>query len=322
MVDYRTPGKTGLRVSAIGFGGQPIGGNIWMGEWRGYSRADDAESLRTLQRALDLGVTFIDTSDMYGAGRSEYVIGKAVQGRRDKVVLATKGATIHDYSRMYHDVSYHHLVAACHRSLKRLGTDYIDLYQIHTAAFGEAEEAEIRRALEELQREGSTRFCGVSIGNSIDKGIALVNAGWVDTLQVYYNMFYQEAARVLLPLAAERGVGIVTAVPFSWGVLTGKYRAAGEVPDDDVRRGRIERPPVGGIFPSLAEVEELRALVQQADLPMPAAALRFVLGNPAVGVTIPGARTVEQLEQNVATLAGPELPADVRARIVARFQGS
>ncbi len=321
-MEYRTLGKTGLRVSAIGFGGQPIGGNIWMGEWRGYSRADDAESLRTLERALDVGVNFIDTSDMYGAGRSEQVIGRAIKGKRDQVVIATKGATVHDYGHMYSDVSYHHLVAACHRSLKRLGTDHIDLYQIHTAAFGAAEEEGVRRALDELRQEGSIRYAGVSIGNSMARGIQLINAGWVDALQLYYNMFYQQAAAELLPLALERGVGIVSAVPFSWGVLTGKYTAAREVPEDDVRRGRMEDPSKsGGVFPKLAEVEELRTLIEPSDLPMPAAALRFVLGDPAISVVIPGARTVEQLEQNVASIAGPDLPADVRQAVVARFGG-
>lgn len=319
-MEYRTLGKTGLNVSAIGFGGQPIGGNIWMGEWRGYSRADDDESLRTLERALDIGVTFLDTSDMYGAGRSEYVIGRAIKGRRDQVIVATKGATIHDYGRMYHDVSYHHIIAACHRSLKRLGTTYIDLYQIHTAAFSAAEEDGIRRALEELQREGSIRYTGVSIGNNLKKGIELIEAGWVDALQLYYNMFYQEPAARLLPLAAERGIGIVSAVPFSWGVLTGKYTQAAQLPEEDVRRRRIEEPSLqGGIFPSLEEVAELRQIVEPSDLPMPAAALHFVLGNPAISVVIPGARTVDQVEQNVASVAGPALPADVRERIVARF---
>lgn len=319
-MEYRTLGTTTLRVSAIGFGGQPIGGNIWMGEWRGYSRADDEESLRLLHRALDLGVTFFDTSDMYGAGRSEYVIGRAVRGRRDQVVLATKGATIHDYGRMYHDVSYHHLVAACHRSLKRLGTDYVDLYQVHTASFGPAEEEGIRRALDELRREGSVRYVGVSIGNDVEKGLELVRSGWVDALQLYYNMFYQEAARELLPLALERGIGVVSAVPFSWGALTGKYTAPEQVPGDDVRRRRFESPSTsGGFFPSLTDVEELRALTAPSDFPMPAAALRFVLANPAVSVVIPGSRTVEQLEQNVAALAGPDLPADVLGAIRERF---
>jgi len=307
-------------VYAIGFGGQPIGGNIWLGEWRGYSRADDDESLRLLHKALDLGVTFFDSSDMYGAGRSEYVIGRAVQGRRGDVVLATKGAAVHDYGRMYHDVSYHHLVAACHRSLKRLGTDYIDLYQIHTASFGAREEEGIRRALDELRREGSVRYVGVSIGNDLKKGLELVRAGWVDSLQLYYNMFYQEAARELLPLARERGVGIVSAVPFSWGALTGKYTAPDQVPDDDVRRRRFESPSSSGsFFPSLTDVEELRALIAPSDLPMPAAALRFVLADPAVSVVIPGSRTLEQLEQNVATLAGPPLPVDVLDAVRERF---
>lgn len=319
-MEYRTLGTTGLRVSAVGFGGQPIGGNIWMGEWRGYSRADDEESLRLLHRALDLGVTLFDTSDMYGAGRSEYVIGRAVRGRRDGVVLATKGATIHDFGRMYHDVSYHHLVAACHRSLKRLGTDYIDLYQIHTAAFGAAEEEGIRRALDELRASGSVRYVGVSIGNDVKKGLELIRAGWVDALQLYYNMFYQEAARELLPLAHERGVGIVSAVPFSWGALTGKYTASHQIPEDDVRRRRFESPPSsGGFFPSLTDVEELRALVAPSDLPMPSAALRFVLANPAVSVVIPGSRTVEQLEQNVAVFAGPPLADGVIDAVRERF---
>lgn len=319
-MEYRSLGKTGVQVSAIGFGAQPIGGNIWMGEWRGYSRADDAESLRALQRAFDLGINFVDTSDMYGAGRSEYVIGKAVEGRRNDIFIATKGATIHDYGRMYHDVSYHHLVAACHRSLKRLKTDHIDLYFIHTPAFTPAEEEGIRRALEELRKEGSIRFTGVSIASDLNKGMELIRAGWVDTLMVYYNMFYQDAARELYPLAAQHGVGIVSAVPFSWGVLTGKYSNVSQVPEEDVRRARIANPArAGSIFPSLEQVEELRAIVEPSGLTMAAASLQFVLANPAVSVVIPGARTLEQLEQNVAAVAGPRLPAATYQQVVSRF---
>jgi aryl-alcohol dehydrogenase-like predicted oxidoreductase len=152
------------------------------------------------------------------------------------------------------------------------------------------------------------------------KGLQLVRDGWVDTLQLYYNMFYQSPAAELLPLAAERGVGIITAVPFAWGALTGKYTSADQVPEEDVRRARFagaSRP--GTPFPSLADVEELRQIIAPTGLPMAAAALRFVMAHPAVSVVIPGARTLEQLEQNVASADGPTLPQEIYDRIVARF---
>jgi aryl-alcohol dehydrogenase-like predicted oxidoreductase len=236
------------------------------------------------------------------------------------VVVATKGSNVHDYGRMYADVSYHHLVAACHRSLKRLATDYIDLYFIHTASFDAREEDGIRRALDELRQEGSIRLAGVSIATNLDKGIQLIRAGWVDALMIYFNMFYQQAARQLLPLAAEHGTGIVSAVPFSWGVLTGKYTSAEQVPDDDVRKARVANAATGGgLYPSLEQVDEIKHMVEPSGMSLVAAALQFVLAHPAVSTVVPGARTVEQLEQNVAAVNGPPLPPSVYSQLVQRF---
>jgi aryl-alcohol dehydrogenase-like predicted oxidoreductase len=302
---YRTLGRTGLRVSVVGLGTMVHAGH--------FGPMKDSESLSAIDTAIELGVNFIDTSDAYGAGYSETLLGKALQGRRDKVILATKGGNIMvgpDRGKRNFDPTYINRVLE--GSLERLQTDCIDLYQLHNPTVDVIEHGEVWEVLERAKKEGKIRYYGVSI-NTIEEGVVAVKDGRSDTIQLEYNLLAQEPAEKVLPLAQEANVGIIARIPLRRGVLTGKMTVADEqrFQGEDVRARSFK----GEAFAKeLAKADQLRFLVHGPVKSLGQAAIAFCIAHPAVSVTIPGSRNDEQMRENAA--AGDiTLPAEDLAKI-------
>ena len=288
---YRILGKTGLRVSAIGLGTMVHAGH--------FGPMDDGESLSAIEAALELGVNVIDTSDAYGAGYSETLLGKALRGKRDKVILATKGGnTMVGPNRGKRNFAPDYISRVMDESLQRLQTDYIDLYQLHNPTVDVIEKGEVWTVLERAKQAGKIRHYGVSI-NTVDEGIAAVKGGRSDTIQLEYNLLAQEPAETLFPLAQQANVGIIARVPLRRGLLTGKMTLADEqrFQGEDLRARSFK----GEAFQKeLANAEQFRFLVHGAAQTLGQAAIAFCLAHPAVSVTIPGARNAQQMRENAA----------------------
>lgn len=301
-MDYRILGRTGLRVSAVGLGTMVHAGH--------FGPMNDSESLGAIDAALDLGVNFIDTSDAYGAGYGETLLGKALKGRRDKVILTTKGGNVivgPDRGKRNFAVDY--IGRVMEESLKRLQTDYVDLYQLHNPNVEVIRSAEIWDLLERRKKEGKIRHYGVSI-NTMEEGIAAVQDGRSDTVQVEYNLLDQQAARELLPLAQKANVGVIARVPLRRGLLTGKFSLEDQkrFQGEDVRARNF----AGEAFhKGLEAVERLRFL-EKPGRSLAQASISFCLAHPAVSVVIPGGRNSRQMRENAAAAALPLSTEELR----------
>jgi aryl-alcohol dehydrogenase-like predicted oxidoreductase len=290
-MQYRSLGRTGLRVSVIGLGTMVHAGH--------FGPMEDSESLSAINTAIELGVDFIDTSDAYGAGYSEMLLGKALKGNRDKVILATKGGNVMvgpDRGKRKFTAEY--ISRVLDDSLQRLQTDWIDLYQLHNPTLEVIERGEVWEVLEQAKKEGKIRHYGVSI-NTVDEGIAAVKTGRSDTIQAEYNLLMQEPADTFFPLAQEANIGIIARVPLRRGILTGKMTLEDQkrFQGEDVRA----RGFAGDLFgKELDKAERLRFLVHGPVKSLGQAALAFCLSHPAVSVTIPGARNDQQMRENAA----------------------
>jgi aryl-alcohol dehydrogenase-like predicted oxidoreductase len=315
-MQYRSLGNTGIRISEIGFGAWAIGGAAEAsGTPLGWGRTNDDESLAAIRRARDLGVNFFDTADSYGFGRSESLLGIVLSRQRQSVVIATKvGVMRMGDGSLRKDFSREHIFHAVDGSLKRLRTDYIDLYQAHNPTLQQLRTEEIQEAMARLQEIGKIRYWGVSI-STVDEGIEIINRGWGNSLQVLYNALNQEPAFSLFPLAKQKGYGIVARVPLASGLLTGKFRPDSTFAGDDVRQNFLTAKRLEEVSP---RVDEIRSVVGGAAKTLTDAALQFVLSDDAVSATIPGSRNARQVEMNVAA-AESRLPADVVERLRTRL---
>jgi aryl-alcohol dehydrogenase-like predicted oxidoreductase len=291
VMKYRMLGKTGLRVSVIGLGTMVHAGH--------FGPMKDSESLSAIDTALDLGVNFIDTSDAYGAGYSETLLGSALKGKRDKVILATKGGNVMSGpNRGKRIFAANYISRVMDESLQRLQTDYIDLYQLHNPTVDVIEQGEVWEVLARARQAGKIRHYGVSI-NSMDEGIAAVKDCRSETIQVEYNLLAQEPAEKIFSLAAQANVGIIARVPLRRGILTGKMTLADEqrFQGEDVRARSFKGEP---FKQELAKAEQLRFLVHGEIKTLAQAALAFCVAHPAVSITIPGARNETQMRENAA----------------------
>lgn len=307
----RALGRSGIAISEIGFGAWGIGGRT-AGE-TSYGDTDDNRSRAALARALDLGITFYDTAPAYGDGHSEALIGEAFSGRRDRVVIATKAGLPRFGDSP--DFAPAALRQSLEGSLKRLKSDYVDLFQLHNPPpdlFRRAPES--YAALESLRREGKIRVFGVSV-KSPAEALEILAGHDIAAVQVNLNMLDVRAVESgLLDLAAKKGVAIIARTPLCFGFLAGDVTADSEFPPGDHRRGwpraQIERWVTG-------------AATMQAAAQAPAgqspgqAALRFCLSFPAVASVIPGILSPEEAEQNAAASDAGPLADAARDRIVA-----
>jgi aryl-alcohol dehydrogenase-like predicted oxidoreductase len=307
-MEYRTLGRTGLRVSDVGFGAMTIGGEV-------FGATDDAESLRALHHALDVGMNFIDTADAYGRGHSEELIAQVLKTRRKEVVLATKGGNQYMVRQGLRNFDPDYIKGALEASLKRLQIDTIDLYQLHNPSAEVMKRGEIFDLMDRMKREGKIRFYGVSLETVAD-GLVAIQTGKPDTLQVVYNILHQDPEAELFPLAQAHNIGIIPRVPLERGVLSGRFTNPSDFARDDFR-GRMFSEK--SLAPLTSALEKLGFLVR-GDVPnLAQAALRFVLSHPAVSSTIPGIRTPSQVDAN-AEASGKRLPAEDLARLHELYQ--
>jgi len=294
-MNYRPLGRTGWNVSEISFGAWAIGG-FW-------GSVSDDESLAALSKAIDCGVNFIDTADVYGNGRSERLVARLKKSRKEDVIVATKAGrklpkqTVEGYNR-------ENLVRWIEESLRNLETDAIDLLQLHCPPTALYDHAEVFEILDELVKAGKLRYYGVSV-ERIEEAIKAIEYPNVQSVQIIFNCFRQRPADVFLSRAKQKQVGILARVPLASGMLTGKLRPDSKFADDDHRNFNRhgEMFDVGETFSGvdylagLAAVEELRALLP-AGVSMAEFALRWILMFDAVTCAIPGGKNPAQVEDN------------------------
>jgi len=305
---FRILGRAGLNVSEIGFGAWAIGGS-----WGPQSEAD---SVAALHRALDLGVNLIDTAAGYGDGRSERIIASVLKERRDSVIVATKTPPMdgpwppspYCVAPVRYPDKY--LRENVEQRLRNLGTDRLDILQLHTWTRAWNADPSPFEVLRALKKEGKVRFIGISTPehdqNSV---ISLMRGGWVDVVQVIYNVFEQEPAAELLPAAAETGTGIIVRVVFDEGSLTGKWTRDTVFPEGDFRRSYFEGDRLGRAVDRAAKVAHT---VEGSGYSLPQAAIKFALSHAAVGTVIPGMRSVRQAEANCAVSDMPAMTPELQ----------
>ena len=306
-MNYRKLGETGIEVSEIGYGAWGIAGDAWLG-------AKDEESLKALNRAVDLGLNFIDTALAYGEGHSERLVGKVVAERDENIYIATKvppknlvwpaPAGLHPDEVFPGDY-----VRDCtEQSLKNLGVEALDVQQFHVWQDEWLGEGDWQEAVEDLKREGKIRSFGVSINDHQPaNALRLIETGLVDTVQVIHNVFDQSPEDELFPACGEHGVGVIVRVPFDEGALTGNVTPETEFDEGDFRnhyfrddRKREVQERVRAIISELGAGEDEIAEI----------ALRYILSHPAVSTVIPGMRSVRNVERNTAVGDGQGLPED------------
>jgi myo-inositol catabolism protein IolS len=296
---YRILGQTGLEVSEVGLGAYPISGKQQRadGSTEVWSGTSDDESIALIHRCEERGVNTIDSAEGYGAGHSEELVGQALKGRRDKWVVATKVQPNRGLDKNHpdEDAVKKRIVEACEDSLKRLQTDYIDVYQLHSIPHEWAMPA-VMETLAKLRTEGKIRWYGVSTNKreAIDK---LRELGPIHVLQVGYNML-ERSADALLHWAKEENIGTLIRVPLAKGQLTGKYfgQNAEQMPENDLRYERFQRPEVQEGLKRLPEL----LFLQTPGRTMAQTALRFVLDHPGVSCVIAGAKNRQQVDDNTA----------------------
>ncbi|AJY74741.1 aldo/keto reductase [Paenibacillus beijingensis] len=289
---YRKLGKNGPDISVIGFGSWAIGGGNWV---MGWGAQDDRLSHESVRAALDAGVTFFDTAAVYGLGHSEEVIGKALKGDRDKVVLATKCGLVWDENNhITNNGTYDSIIGEADASLRRLGTDYIDLYQMHwpdTGAKAPAEET--MRALDKLVQDGKVRYVGVSNYDVplLGKSLAVRH---VDSLQPPYSILRPAVEKEILPFCLEQGIGVVAYSPLTSGLLSGRYTYDTKFDDNDWR-SRNKAHTGEALRSNVDKANKLNEIAAGLGLTLPQLAVAYVLAHPALTSAIMGVRKPDHI---------------------------
>ncbi|WEK54146.1 MAG: aldo/keto reductase [Candidatus Cohnella colombiensis] len=309
---YRSLGDSTLEISEVSFGTWAIGGS--------WGSKDDAESLRALAFAIDAGVNFFDTADVYGDGHSERLLAQATKGKEDQIHIATKfcrAGDIHDPTT-YSEQSVR---AYCEASLKRLERERIDLYQIHCPPLQILKEGSVFTVLDKLKSEGKIREYGVSV-ESVEEGLFCLKQPGVRALQVIYNLFRQKPAEQLLGEAKKTGVGILVRLPLASGLLTGKFSPSDTFEQDDHRNFNENGAAfnVGETFAGLGFskgvelAEQLRWIAEGRDN-MTRASLRWLLDHESISCVIPGFKNTRQVEDNLAALHVPSFTDEEMNRL-------
>ncbi|NBD24628.1 aldo/keto reductase [Paenibacillus glycinis] len=302
----RSLGKTGIEVAEIGCGAWAIGGDAW-------GPVDDKQSLRAMEEAVACGVTFIDTADVYGDGRSEKLVAQLIQGKRSKLVISTKGGLLGHHRNPNGAAVYDRpdkVIEAFENSLKRLGTDYIDVYFCHLWWDKHEETEAFMAAFDRLKQDGKVRAVGVSTEN-LDYIKHFNRDGGLDAVQLDYSILNRSTEQEVLPYLQQQGIGVVVRGPLRMGLLTGKFHAGTEFAEGDIRRFW---PHEAWYAQDLAKVDALKSLANE-NRALSQVALRFVLNHPAVSVAIPGAKTAKQAASNALASTRPLLSADDARRI-------
>src|SRR6266700_915176 len=304
-MEYRTLGRTGWNISVIGFGAWGIGGGDW-------GNTDDKTSLAALHRAIDLGVNFIDTADVYGDGHSVRLIAEVRKARSEQLIIATKAGrrlnphTASGYNRQ-------NLTSFVERSLQNLQTETLDLLQLHSPPSEVYHMPEVFAILDDLAQQGKIRFYGVSV-ERVDEALKAITYPNVQSIQIIFNMFRFKPSEQFFAAAREHRAGILARVPLASGLLTGKFNSQTQFAANDHRmyNRHGEAFDQGETFSGvdyengLQAVEELRSLVPEGAR-MAQFALRWILMFPEVSSAIPGGKNPQQVEENVNAAALPPL---------------
>lgn len=314
-MEYRVLGSSGLRVSVLTMGTMTFGGT---GPFANVGTTGVDEARRQVDMCLDAGINLIDTADVYSAGLSEEIVGEVLRGRRDQVLVATKVRMPMGTGPNDAGLSRHHVISGCEASLRRLGTDHIDLYQVHEWD-GQTPLAETLAALDELVRSGKVRYVGCSnyAAWQLMKALGIAGARGLPRFvsqQIYYSLQAREAEYELIPAAVDQGLGVLVWSPLAGGLLSGKYRRGQQAPAGSRQLTDWDEPPVYDSQRLYDVVEVLVSIAGQRGVSAAQVALAYTLGKPAVTSLVIGARTTEQLADNLAA-AGLVLTADEREQL-------
>lgn len=288
----RQLGQSGIELSVMGLGTNYVGGHNL------YANVDEDEGVRLVQRAIDAGITHLDTADVYGFGRSEELVGKAIAGRRDDVVLATKGGILFGEYGSGVDNSPGYLRAALQRSLQRLNVDHIDLYYIHKSD-GKTPPEEAFGTLMDFKREGLIRAAGVS-NFELSELQAASKAGTVDALQSQYNLLQRDVETDILPWCEQNSVSFIPWGGLAYGLLGGKYCRDFKLDKDDWRHrsGAFDEAVYSR---NMDAVDGLKSIAQEHNAEPAHLALQWLASRPAIGSVIAGAKTRAQVDDNAAS---------------------
>lgn len=309
-MEYSQFGQTDLQVSAMGFGCWEMGG--------GYGSFDESEMIAAINRAVDLGVNCFDTAEGYGMGRSESLLARALGNRRKDVIVVTKfGVGYQNERPKGRDSRAENVYAAIDRSLKALNTDYVDVYLVHwpdrLVPF-----TETLQALEDIVQAGKVRYAGLS-NFTLDEIKQCMSIRRVDVMQYACNLFDRRMAKWIFPYALDNGIGVMTYGSLAYGMLSGAFTEETTFEEDDWRRGggsdmslRLFAP---GLFQrNVQAVNEIKEISDGLGKTLPQLALRWVQSQPAVSVSLVGARRPSEVEENISAV-GWELTEDVKAAI-------
>ena len=295
---YRTLGRTGLQVSEIGYGAWGISGSGWIG-------AQDQESLQALQRAIDLGVNFIDTALAYGEGHSERLVGQVLRTNPDKrIIVATKIPPKNGQWPAQAGVPVEeafpgtYIQECTEQSLRNLGTETLDIQQFHVWNDEWVGQGDWLETIQRLKEQGKIRFFGVSINDlQPDNALRLIETGLVDTVQVIYNVFEQSPEDTLFPACHQHNIGVIVRVALDEGGLTGTVTPESRFDPQDFRSNYFRGNRKQEVYERVQNiVSDLEITVDE----LPEIALRYILSNPVVSTVIPGMRTMRNVERNTA----------------------
>ncbi|MBI4234065.1 MAG: aldo/keto reductase [Chloroflexi bacterium] len=316
---YRKLGRTGLMVSEVGFG-------VWTVSTDWWGKVEPEDGVRLLQDAYSLGVNLFDTADTYGDGFGEEILSRALGRQRQEIIIATKGG----YDLYAHPVRQGHrerpqsfepqfIRFACEQSLRRLKTDYIDLYQLHNPRLDTVQRDEVFALLNQLVREGKVRYYGAALGPDIgwfEEGDAAMRTRGIASLQVIYSILEQQPARRFFPTAEQHGVGLLSRVPHASEVLTDQFRRQPPVFQEGDHRALRRQ---AWLQAAVRKVATLDFLLQHHPTPLGQAAIRFCLAQPAISSVLPNITSGEQLQEYAAASGAEPLCQECLDRLLGLY---
>ena len=300
MINKRQLGKTNLQISEIGLGCWPIGGlssinNIPIT----YGDLSEFSAKEILLNSFKMGVNVFDTADIYSLGNSEKRIGTFLKEFRSEIHIFTKAGFVPstNFPRPFElDLSYNHLSASLDRSLNRLKTNYVDLFQAHSPPQSNTDFEQLEKTFTKIKREGKALYCGVSIGNEYEKGIELIKRGLVDSLQIYFSLLNFQPILKLFPIAKKYGVGLIIAEPLEQGFLSGKYSVKHIFPKTD-ERSKYKKIEISNKI----ELANKFNVLTNENRTLSQLSLAYILNKDEVSTCIPGAKSISQLRANCSS---------------------